>query len=211
MSVKVKICGLTNLPDAEAAIAAGADLLGFIFAVASPRRMAVAAVADLVRGLPPHVAKVGVFVNPAAELVREAIGECGLGWLQFHGDETPEFCTQFGVKSVKAFRMRDESSLKSLNDYRTDAWMLDTYAENQAGGTGKTFNWDLAVVAKQLGRPIFLAGGLTPENVADAVRHVRPFAVDVSSGVELSPGRKDLNKVAAFIHAAKAPFNATKQ
>ena len=204
MSVMVKICGLTNLPDVEAAAAAGADLLGFVFAPASPRRMTVAAVADLVRGLSAHVAKVGVFVNPTAELVREAISECGLGWLQIHSEETPEWCMQFGLKSVKAFPVRDEHSLHSLRLYPTDAWLLDAHVENQSGGTGKTFNWDLAVAAKQFGRPIFLAGGLTPENVADAVRRVRPFAVDVSSGVEGAPGKKDRQKVQAFIHAAKS-------
>ncbi len=206
MSVKVKICGLTNLADAAAATAAGADLLGFIFAAASPRRVTVATVAELARQLPAHVVRVGVFVNPSEDLVRQAISECGLGLLQFHGEETPEFCTQFGLMSVKAFRVRDERSLPALVDYPTDAWLLDTYAEKQLGGTGQTFNWELAVAAKDLGRgkPIFLAGGLTPENVAAAVRRVRPFAVDVSSGVEISPGRKDHSKVAAFIQAAKS-------
>ena len=147
--------------------------------------------------------KVGVFVNPTEDQVAHALRACGLGLLQFHGEEAPEFCTQFGVMSVKAFRIRDDRSLQMLMDYPTDAWLLDTYAEKQAGGTGKTFNWDLALAAKQYGRPIILAGGLTPENVADAVRLVQPFAVDVSSGVEISPGRKDPAKVAAFIAAAK--------
>ena len=203
MSVKVKICGLTNLPDAQAAVQAGADLLGFIFAEASPRRLTVAAAAAIAQEIPPHIVKVGVFVNPPADLVWQALNDCALGLLQFHGEETPEFCSQFGVMSVKAFRVRDEQSLAALMDYPTDAWLLDTYAENQAGGTGQTFNWDLAVAAKQFGKPIFLAGGLTPANVADAVRRVQPFAVDVSSGVEISPGRKDHAKVAAFIQAAK--------
>jgi len=203
MSVKVKICGLTNLADAEAATTAGADLLGFIFAAASPRCMTVATVADIARQLPAHVVKVGVFVNPPDELVRQAVSECGLGLLQFHGEEAPEFCLQFGVMSVKAFRVRDERSLQSLMDYPTDAWLLDTYAEKQLGGTGQTFNWELAVAAKEFGKPIFLAGGLTSANVADAVRQVRPFAVDVSSGVEISPGQKDHAKIAAFIQAAK--------
>jgi phosphoribosylanthranilate isomerase len=203
MSVKVKICGITNLPDAQAAVAAGADMLGFVFCAASPRHMTVAAVADIARQLPPYVVKVGVFVNPAESDVFEAISRCGLNLLQFHGDERPEFCTQFGVMSVKAFRMRDAASLAALPRYPTDAWLLDTYAAEQAGGTGKTFNWDLAVEAGNLGRPIFLAGGLTPENVADAVRRVRPFAVDVSSGVESSPGKKDHAKVRAFIMVAR--------
>lgn len=204
MSVKVKICGLTNLPDAQAAVAAGADLLGFIFAVASPRRLTVEAAAEIAREIPPHILKVGVFVNPTEDLVMQALRECELGLLQFHGEEAPEFCTSFGVMNMKAFRIRDERSLKALKDYPTDAWLLDTYSEKQAGGTGQTFNWDLAVAAKQLGRPIFLAGGLTPDNVAEAVRRVQPFAVDVSSGVELAPGKKDHGKVEAFIRAAKA-------
>ena len=203
MSVKVKICGLTNLPDAQAAAEAGADLLGFIFAEASPRRLTVEAAARITAEIPAHIVKVGVFVNPSEDLVLHALRECGFGLLQFHGEETPEFCTQFGVMSAKAFRIRDERSLTALLNYPTDAWLLDTYAEKQAGGTGQTFNWDLAVAAKEFGRPIFLAGGLTPENVADAVRRVQPFAVDVSSGVELSPGKKDCGKVAAFIRATK--------
>jgi phosphoribosylanthranilate isomerase len=147
--------------------------------------------------------KVGVFVNPTEAQVRQAISECRLDWLQFHGEETPEFCTRFGVKSMKAFRVRGDQSLRTLQDYATNAWLLDTYSEQQAGGTGQTFNWDLAVAAREFGKPIFLAGGLTPANVADAVLRVRPFAVDVSSGVEISPGRKDHAKVAAFIQAAK--------
>jgi phosphoribosylanthranilate isomerase len=203
LSVNVKICGLTNRADAEAAVAAGADWLGFIFAPASPRCLTVAAVAEIARHLPAQVVKVGVFVNPPEELVRQAIRECGLGWLQFHGEEPPEFCTRFGARSLKAFRVRDAQFLRVLPDYPTDAWLLDTYAEQQSGGTGQTFNWDLAVAAKQFGKPIVLAGGLTPANVAEAVRQVRPYAVDVSSGVELSPGRKDHAKIAAFIHAAK--------
>ena len=203
MSVKVKICGLTNLADAQAAVAAGADMLGFIFAEKSPRRMTVEAVAALGRQLPQHVVRVGVFVDAPEDFVLRASRECGLNLLQFHGSESPEFCTQFGLMSVKAFRIRDEQSLAALPDYPTDAWLLDTYAETQAGGTGQTFNWELAIAAKQHGRPIFLAGGLTPENVAAAVRRVQPFAVDVSSGVEFAPGKKDHQKVAAFIRAAR--------
>ncbi len=204
MSVKVKICGNTNLADAQAAVEAGADMLGFIYCARSPRNVAVEQVAEIVRTLPPYIVKVGVFVNPTEEAVIRALGECGLNMLQFHGDESPEFCTQFGVMSVKAFRVRDAESLRPLPDFPTDAWLLDTYSAEQAGGTGKTFNWDLALEAGKLGKPIFLAGGLTPDNVADAVRRVRPFAVDVSSGVESSPGKKDHARVRAFIKAARA-------
>jgi len=204
MSVKVKICGNTNLADAQVAVEAGADMLGFIFCESSPRVVTVEKVAAIARELPSHIVKVGVFVNPTESDVFEAISSCGLNLLQFHGEEPPEFCTQFGVMSVKAFRVRDASSLEALANYPTDAWLLDAFAPEKAGGTGKTFNWGLAIAAQKLGKPIFLAGGLTPDNVANAVRNVQPFAVDVSSGVESSPGKKDHAKVRAFIKAAKS-------
>jgi phosphoribosylanthranilate isomerase len=203
MSVKVKICGITNEADGRAAAEAGADMLGFVFCEQSPRRIALDAAAGIIRNLPPYIVKVGVFVNAPEELVFRAIAECGLSLLQFHGEETPEYSTQFGVMSMKAFRIRNADSLRELTDYKTDAWLLDAYSPDKAGGTGETFNWDLAVEARRLGRPIFLAGGLTPQNVAEAVRRVEPYAVDVSSGVEAAPGRKDHAKVRAFIEAAK--------
>lgn len=203
MSVKVKICGITNTSDALAAVESGADALGFMFYTPSPRNVSLRAAADTIRQLPPFVVKVGVFVNADAELVVRAVGECGLNLLQFHGDEPPEYCLQFGMMSMKAFRIRDAESLKILPSYRTDAWLLDAYVSDQLGGTGDTFNWDLAVEARRLGRPIFLAGGLTPENVGDAIRRVQPYAVDVSSGVEAAPGKKDHAKVKAFIKAVK--------
>ena len=204
MPVKVKICGITNLPDGMAAAEAGADALGFVFYDQSPRRISVEAAARLIRQLPPFVMKVGLFVNAPEDLVVGAIRECGLNLLQFHGDESPEYCLQFGLMSMKAFRIRDAASLQALLGYHTDAWLLDAYTPDKLGGTGETFNWDLALEAGGWGRPIFLAGGLTPENVAEAVRRARPYAVDVSSGVELAPGRKDHAKVRAFIQAAKA-------
>lgn len=204
MSVIVKICGITDAQDALAAVEAGADALGFMFYDKSPRRVSVSVAAGIVRELPLHVVKVGVFVNAEEEQVTRAIRDCGLNLLQFHGDETPEYCLQFGLMSMKAFRMRDAGSLQALAGYRTDAWLLDAHAPDKAGGTGETFNWDLAVEAVKLGRPIFLAGGLTPENVAAAVVKVRPYAVDVSSGVEVSPGRKDPARVRDFIQAARS-------
>jgi len=204
MSVKVKICGITNQADALAAAEAGADALGFMFFDQSARNLAIDNAAAIIKTLPPHVMKVGVFVNPAEELVLRAIGECGLNLLQFHGDESPEFCTQFGIMSMKAFRIRDAVSLQALSKFPTDAWLLDAYSSKGLGGTGETFNWDLAITAKQSGKLIFLAGGLTPENVGEAVRRVNPFGVDVSSGVESAPGKKDAAKVKAFIAAAKA-------
>jgi phosphoribosylanthranilate isomerase len=204
METKVKICGLTSVADGLAAAGAGADMIGLIFYEASPRHVTLAQAAEISRALPPFVLRVGVFVNPDEALVTSAIRECGLSLLQFHGDETSEFCTQFGVMSLKALRVRDAKSLQQLEQFQTDAFLLDAYSPSGLGGTGEKFNWDLAVEAQKFGKPIFLAGGLTPENVAEAVRQVRPFAVDVSSGVESAPGKKDEAKVRAFIQAVRA-------
>jgi phosphoribosylanthranilate isomerase len=203
MSVRVKICGVTNPDDAQVAIEAGADALGFNFYEKSPRFVSMETAAEISGSLPRYTLRVGVFVNPSEQLVRKAIGECGLSLVQFHGDEPPEFCTQFGLMSMKAFRVRDAESLKELSGYQTDAWLLDAYASDLFGGTGEKFNWDLGREVQKLGKPVFLAGGLTPENVADAIRRVQPFGVDVSSGVESSPGKKDRDKVRAFIKSAK--------
>jgi phosphoribosylanthranilate isomerase len=204
MSVKVKICGITNVADALAAAEAGADMIGLMFAEKSPRLISLATAVEIHRALPPFVLRVGVFVNPPEDLVMRALGDCGLSLLQFHGDETSEFCTQFGAMSLKAFRIQDAESLAALENYHTDAFLLDAHSKNGLGGTGETFNWNLAVAAQKFGKPIFLAGGLTPSNVAEAVRQVQPFAVDVSSGVESALGKKDVAKVRAFIAAAKA-------
>ncbi len=204
MPVKVKICGITNAGDAVAAAEAGADVLGFIFCERSRRYVALEAVEGITRELPGHIVRVGVFVNAPEHLVLRAIAQCGLNLLQFHGDELPDYCVQFGLMSMKAFRIQSAASLAALPQYATEAWLLDAYAPGQPGGTGATFNWDLAVQAQGLGRPIFLAGGLTPENVGEAVRQVRPYAVDVCSGVEAAPGRKDREKLKAFVRAAKS-------
>jgi phosphoribosylanthranilate isomerase len=203
MSTRVKICGITNLSDAQAAVAADADALGFIFYEKSPRFVSLKTAAEISRQLPSSVMRVGVFVNAPEDFVMRAIGECGLTLLQFHGDEPPEFCAQFGLMNMKAFRIRDAESLKPIPDYKTDAYLLDAFSSATLGGTGEKFNWDLAVEARKFGKPIFLAGGLTPENVAEAVKKVEPFGVDVSSGVESSPGKKDHRKMNAFIKAAK--------
>jgi phosphoribosylanthranilate isomerase len=204
MSVKVKICGITNVPDALAAVEAGADMIGLMFCDQSPRFLSIEAAASMVRELPSFVVKAGVFANAPEELVLRAIRQCNLNVLQFHGDETPQYCDLFDLMIVKAFRIRDAESLKALPSYQTDAWLLDAYSPNQLGGTGARFNWDLAVEARKLGRPLFLAGGLTAENVVQAVETVRPQAVDVSSGVESAPGKKDPAKMRAFVQAAKS-------
>jgi len=204
MSVKVKICGITSVEDALAATEAGADALGFVFWEGSPRFLPTHRAAEIARRLPLWVLKTGVFVNPSDDLVLRVIGECGLNLLQFHGEEPPEFCLRFGVMSMKAFRVRDAASLDDLPKYATDAWLLDTYVAGKPGGSGETFNWALAREAQRRGRPVFLAGGLTPANVAEAIRQARPYGVDVSTGVEISPGKKDPAKVRAFIEAARA-------
>jgi phosphoribosylanthranilate isomerase len=203
MSVVIKICGITNAADGIAAVEAGADILGFVFCEASPRFVKVEAAAGIIRQLPPFVVKAGVFVDAPSDFVINAIGACGLNLLQFHGIETPEYCGQFGLMSMKAFRICDEASLEHLKEYSTEAWLLDSYDPDKLGGTGRRFNWDLALEARSFGRPIFLAGGLTPLNVAQAIEHVRPYGVDVSSGVEATPGKKDHAKVRDFIAAAK--------
>lgn len=204
MSVRVKICGITSVADALTAAEAGADMIGLMFYEGSPRHITIAQAAEISRSLSPFVLKVGVFVNPEEAQVMEAISACGLNLLQFHGDEPSDFCTQFGLMSVKALRVQNAESIAALENYQTDAFLLDAYSKSGLGGTGEKFNWDLAVEARKFNKPIFLAGGLTPENVAAAVAQVRPFAVDVSSGVESTPGKKDAAKVRAFITAAKS-------
>jgi phosphoribosylanthranilate isomerase len=203
VDVKVKICGVTNAGDAEAAVQAGADALGLMFYAGSPRHISLEQAQRIAAGVPPHVIRVGVFLEPEPSEVFAAIQKCGLNVLQFHGGESPDFCAQFGVMILKAFRVRDAASLKPMADFAADAFLLDSYVADKAGGTGETFNWDLAVEAKRFGKPIFLAGGLTAQNVAEAVHKVKPFAVDVSSGVEQAPGRKDAKKMQDFIAAVR--------
>jgi phosphoribosylanthranilate isomerase len=204
MDVKVKICGITSVADGLTATEAGANLIGLMFYEKSPRNISLSIAAEIARAVPQFVMKVGVFVNPKPEFVMRAIGECGLSMLQFHGEETPEFCTQFGIMSMKAFRIRDAASLEALPDYATEAYLLDAFSSEARGGTGEKFNWGLAIEAKKFGKPIFLAGGLTPENVTAAVKQGQPFGVDVSSGVEFAPGKKDAAKVKAFVKAVRA-------
>jgi phosphoribosylanthranilate isomerase len=202
MRVRVKICGLTNVEDARVAVAAGADALGFVFSAASARHVTAARVAEIGRHLPPFVSRVGVFVNaPAAEL-RAIAAEAVLDTVQLHGDESPAVCAQCRpLRVYKAFRLANSEVLSHLSAYATDAWLLDSYVAGEQGGTGAAFNWDWAVEAGKLGRPIILAGGLTAANVGAAIRRVRPYAVDVSSGVESAPGRKDPRKVWEFMAA----------
>lgn len=203
MAVKIKICGITNARDAAAAAEAGADALGFVLWEGSKRFVSVETAAKIAPLLPPHVIRVGVFVDAPEELVYRAVRECGLNVLQFHGNETPEYCTQFGLMSMKAIRVKDEEAIELSRKYTTEALLLDAWSPAGQGGTGEMFDWDLAVEIRRLGRTVFLAGGLTAENVAEAIRKVSPFGIDVSSGVESAPGRKDHRKIQAFIQAAR--------
>jgi len=203
VSVRVKICGITSIDDAQAAVEAGADALGFMFYEPSPRYLTPEEAGAIIRELPDHVARVGVFVDADEPTIRSTATSAGLDTLQFHGNESPDFCTQFELRTIKAFRMKDRESLAQLAGYRTDAWLLDSYVQGVPGGTGERFNWDLAVEAKRLGCPILLAGGLTPDNAGEAVDQVAPFGLDVSSGVEAAPGRKDAAKMATLIASAK--------
>ncbi|HTA30450.1 MAG TPA: phosphoribosylanthranilate isomerase, partial [Candidatus Cybelea sp.] len=194
---------ITSAADAEAAVEAGADVLGLMFYPGSKRHITLERAQEIARLLPPHILRTGVFADPDPADVFAAVQHCQLNLLQFHGAETPEFCQQFGIMTMKAFRMRDDDSLLFMSNYHTDAFLLDSHVAGKPGGTGETFNWELAIAAKKFGKPIFLAGGLTPDNVADAVRKVEPFGVDVSSGVEQSPGKKDVNKMQDFIAAVR--------
>lgn len=205
MNTKIKICGITNRADAQLAVELGADALGFVFYPKSPRYIKVSAAADICNELPPFVTKVGVFVDELEYEIEKALAECLLTALQFHGDEPPGFCQKFAAKSIKAIRVRDEASLRAAVEYDVDALLLDTYTETERGGTGKTFDWSLALKAKELLAPaIILSGGLTTGNVQEAIRRVRPYAVDVSSGVEREPGKKDPEKLRRFIELCKS-------
>ena len=203
MSVRVKICGISSTEDALAAVDAGADALGFMFYEPSPRYLSAEKAAEIILDLPKQVTRVGIFVDADVKTVRHTIETAGLDTLQFHGNESPRYCSQFEQRTIKAFRVKDRTTLAELPDYDTDAWLLDSYVKGVPGGTGEKFNWELAVEAKRLGKPILLAGGLTPDNAADAVGQVSPFGLDVSGGVEASPGVKDAAKMAGLITNAK--------
>jgi len=185
--VRVKICGITNIEDARLAVRAGADALGFVFAP-SPRRVSPETAAGIIASLPPLVSAVGVFVNERAARIREIVAQCRLGWIQFHGDEGPEECAEFGERAIKAVRVKASESLRGLDRYRVGAILLDSHVPGARGGTGAVFAWDLVPAFPSV-TPIILSGGLTPENVARAIAATSPYAVDVSSGVESEPGK----------------------
>ena len=198
LQIKVKICGMTQLKDALFAVEQGVDAVGFIFYKKSPRAVTMKTVREIITKLPPLVDTVGVFVNESAERVNKIANYCGLDLVQLHGEESPAFCRKIHRRVIKAFRVKDLQSIKQLEKFPVSGFLLDTFSDDLHGGTGKTFDWNLALPAKKMG-PVILAGGLTPRNILQAVRQVRPYGVDVCSGVEKSPGIKDLEKVRAFL------------
>jgi len=202
--VKVKICGITNLDDALLAVDAGADALGFVFFGPSPRNISLEQAEAIIRRLPPFIQTVGLFVNESLPTINETADACGLDVIQLHGEESPDFCTGVKRRVLKALRVRNISSLEPMASYRVSAFLLDAWSPTVRGGTGQTFNWDIAAAAAGNGR-IVLAGGLTTGNIADAIRQVHPYGVDVSSGVEVTPGKKDAVKIHEFIKRAKGP------
>ena len=201
----VKICGITNLEDALAAVEAGASLLGFNFYARSPRHVSPGDARRIAGRLPEGVTGVGVFVNKAGPGEVERVArESGLGAAQLHGDETPEFCRGLcGLTTIKALRVGAGYSAEAAALYATDAVLLDAYAPGSYGGTGHTFDWTLARRTREVVPRLFLAGGLTPENVAEAVESVRPYAVDVCSGVETAPGRKSFRLMRLFVERVR--------
>ena len=200
--VKVKICGITNLDDALMAVEAGADALGFVFFRGSSRFIAPENAAAIISRLPPFVQTIGLFVNEESTTVNSVADHCGLDIVQLHGEESPDYCQTIRRRIIKAFRVKDASSLVAMPEYHVAGFLLDAWSPAAHGGTGTTFNWDIALQAAT-SRSIILAGGLTPDNIAEAVVAVCPYAVDVSSGVESAPGRKDAGLVRAFVAAAK--------
>lgn len=200
MRTRVKICGITRVEDAQACVAAGADAIGLVFYEPSPRYVTVEQARHIVASLPAFVSAVGLFVDADAAQVHEVMSHVALDYLQFHGEESAEYCAQFHRHYIKAIRMREDTDLAALSREFALAkgLLLDSYVAGKPGGTGQSFNWDW--VPKQSERPIILAGGLSPDNVAEAIRRARPFAVDVSGGVEQSKGIKDANRIREFIN-----------
>jgi phosphoribosylanthranilate isomerase len=197
--VRVKICGVRTYEEAQTAIDCGADALGFNFWQKSARFIEPDAAQKIIQSLPPFIHGVGVFVNESAARIKQIVEETGIHAVQLHGDEDAEFCQQFDeTKIIKAFRVAEDFNAEALKNYSACAFLLDAKVKGEYGGTGQRFDWAIAIAAKQIA-PIILAGGIKIENVADAITTVRPFAIDVCSGVEAEPGRKDLLKLRGFM------------
>ena len=201
---RVKICGLTRVADALDAVSAGADAIGLVFYEKSTRHVSLEMAREIVRASGPFVTTVGLFVNPEADNVQQVIAETGISLLQFHGDESEPFCSGFNRPYIKAIRMSPQLDISLMVDQFSSAsgLLFDAWNPEKYGGTGQTFDWQR--LPQQPAFPLILAGGLNPQNVAEAVASVRPYAVDVSGGVESAPGEKSSQLVKQFIHNAKA-------
>jgi len=202
--VKVKICGITNLEDALNSADAGCDALGFVFYKQSPRYITPEKASKIIRHLPPHILKIGVFVDGQEKTIRRVAKLCRLDMLQFHGEESPGFCARFAdYKIIRAFRVKKKVDVKDILKYNTFAYLFDTFIKSKRGGTGRKFDWNLVADMDGIGHAVFLSGGLTAKNVKEALEIVRPDWVDVSSSVEIKPGKKEHKKVSEFIEAVK--------
>lgn len=202
--VKIKICGITNLEDALNSVNAGCDALGFVFYKQSPRYIKPEKAQSIIKQLPKDIIKVGVFVDAKEKAIKHIAKLCRLDILQFHGRESPDFLERFkGYKIIKAFRVKDKIDLAQIAKYKAFAYLFDTFVKSRAGGTGKQFNWELLSKLGNIRKPIFLSGGLNAQNVKRAIKQVKPDWLDVSSSVEIKPGKKDAKKVKEFIKVAK--------
>ncbi|MBE3571365.1 MAG: phosphoribosylanthranilate isomerase [Moorella humiferrea] len=200
--IRIKICGIRSYEEARMVLDAGIDVMGFVFAP-SPRRINPETAREIIQRLPPFTTTVGVFVNEPRYSLLEIASFCRLDVLQLHGDEPPEYCRGISQRVVKALRVKDAGFLQVMDHYPdVHGFLLDTYVPGVAGGSGRSFNWELAKGATARGKPIILAGGLTPENVGKAIQIIRPYAVDVAGGVE-TDGRKDLKKILSFVRAVR--------
>ena len=201
---RIKICGITNLDDGLEAIAAGVDALGFVFVPNTPRYITPSQAKLVIKQLPPFITNVGLFVDSEIDEIENIVNHCKLDAVQLHGNESPEMCSQISLqtKVIKSFHVKKELQVlrNEIENYRVDAYLLDTFIKGKAGGTGQTFDWR---IAEGLSQRIILAGGLTPDNIGTAIAQLQPYGVDVSSGVEKSPGKKDTNKIYSFVRQVR--------
>ncbi len=205
MRVRIKICGITNFEDALKACSLGIDVIGFNFYKKSSRYILPSKAREISLKLPPFISVVGVFVNEKIEKIRKITSECFLSAVQLHGDETPEFVEKLNLPVIKAFRIKGEKDTEEIRKYtgKVKAFLLDTYVKGEFGGTGKNFNWEIARKVKKFNVPVILAGGINPLSVKDAIKEVKPFAIDVASGVERKPGIKDFHLMKELVNKVK--------